>query len=209
MLSTKKNLLSFCAVIAFVILALASKVNQIHYGAFNYSNRVEDRTENKNYLVKNDGTKIYGESISWKTGLLVKDQIKIDDQKFKISEILGYRNGDTYYGRLGKEYIKRIVHGKVNVYVQFTDVTTTSTDRNGFTRTRSYTRTDQYAQRGDDSKMTPLADQKDIKAMVSDCPIAFQMADIKNSAMRKAIKKDPNYLNKIFDIYNNDCQEIK
>ena len=96
MLSTKKNLFSFCAVIAFVILALASKVNQIHYGAFNYSNRVEDRTENKNYLVKNDGTKIYGESISWKTGLLVKDQIKIDDQKFKISEILGYRNGDTF-----------------------------------------------------------------------------------------------------------------
>jgi hypothetical protein len=171
------------------------------------NNRVEDRSENKNYLVKNDGTKIYGESISWKTGLLVKDQIKIDDQKFKITEIMGYRTGDAYYGRLGKEYIKRIVRGKLNVYVQFTQVTTTSTDRNGFSHTRSYTRTDQYGQRGEDGKMVPLAGQKDIKELVSDCPLAVQMADVKNSAMRKAIKKDPNYLNRIFDIYNNDCQE--
>jgi hypothetical protein len=206
MRSINRNLLSFGVIILFAIFAVASKANKIHYGAFNYSNKVEDRTETQNYLLQNDGTKIYGNSISWKSGLVVKDQIKIDDQKFKISEIIGYRKGDTYYGRLGKEYIQRIVHGKVNVYVQFTQATSTSTDRNGFSHTRSYTRTDQYAQRGETGPMMGLAGQKEIKEVVSDCPAAYALADLSNKGMRKAIKADHNYLNKIFDVYNNDCK---
>lgn len=202
-----KHLLSICAVVLFAILALSSKVNKIHYGAFNYSNNVEDKSETGNYIVKNDNTKIYGKKISWKAGLLSKEQIQIDDQKFKISEIKGYHQGENYYSRLGKgDYIRRIVHGKINIYVMFTDVSTTTTDRNGFSRTRNYTRTDQYSQKGEDGQLIGMANQDDMKKLVSDCPAAVQMLELSNKKMRKAIRKDPNYLNSVFEMYNNGCK---
>ena len=203
----KQHLFAICTALFFILFALASKVNKIHYGAFNYGNQVEDRSDTKNYIVKNDGTKIYGEKISWKSGLIVKDQIKIDDQKFKISEIRGYQYDGVFHGRLKNEYIKRIIHGKINVYVQFTQVSTSTTDMNGHTRYSSYTRTDQYGQVGDDGPMIGLAGQKDIKKLLSDCPLAVEMVSLSNSKMRKAIKKNRNYMNEVFDVYNNGCHQ--
>ena len=202
----RKNFLSVIVVAFFVVVALASAVNNIHYNAFNYTNKIEDASPQGNYLLKTDGTKVYGDKIKWKSGLLVKDQIEIDGQKFGPNEVSGYYKEGTFYGRNGGDYIQRIVHGKVNVYVKFTEVTTTSTSSSGYMNTHSYTRTDHYAQRGDNGPMIALAGQSDIKQVVSDCPAAVEMADISNSAMRKAIKKDKNYLNSIFDTYNNNCK---
>src|SRR3569832_1677575 len=105
----KKQVLSFSVIALFGLLALASTVNKMHYGAFNYNNLVEDKKERKNYVELNDGTKVFGDQISWKSGLLLKDQIRIDDQKFKMSEVRGYRQGLTYFGRLNGVFIKRIV----------------------------------------------------------------------------------------------------
>jgi hypothetical protein len=204
-----KNLLSAAAIISFVFIGVASTVNKMHYGAFNYNNNVEEKSQDGNWLVKNDGTKIYGSKIDWQSGLILKDQIKIDNQKFQIDEIKGYRDGDKYYGRRGNQYIKRIVHGKANVYVQFTQVTSTSTDSQGRMRNRTYTRTDQYGQIGEDGKLVPLAGQKEIRELLSDCPLAVEMASLSNSEMRKALKRDANYLNSIFDVYNNNCKPVK
>ncbi|HMH23096.1 MAG TPA: hypothetical protein VK563_15030 [Puia sp.] len=213
MTKTKKNLLSGCALVMFALFALSSAVNKIHYGAFNYGNHVEDPSETRNYALMNDGTKVYGEKIAWKTdvliGIVLKNQIKVDDQKFKITEVKGYQTKGTFYGRLKNSYIKRIVHGKLNVYVQFSDVTTTSTDHSGFTHTSSYVRTDQYVQKGEDGPFIVIAGQEDIKKMVSDCPLAVEMCDKSNSQLRKAIRKDGNYLNSIFDVYNNGCKTTK
>ena len=205
----QKHLLSFFCLVVFAFFALASRVNKIHYGAFNYGNRVEDPAEARNYLLMNDGTKIYGDLIGWKSGILVKDQIKIDEQKFKITEVRGYQKSRVFYGRLKNEYIKRIVHGKINVYVNFTQVTTTSTDHGGFSHTSSYTRTDQYAQRGDDGPMTVFASQKDIRELVTGCPLAEEMADKSNHQIRKSVRENRNYLNDIFEIYNNGCKPIE
>src|SRR5450631_2355722 len=100
MKKTKKHIYSFCCLAAFTFFALASKVNQIHLGAFNYQNKVEDVSDTRNYLLMNDDSKVYGDKISWKSGLLIKDQIKIDDQKFKILEVKGYQRDRVFYGRL-------------------------------------------------------------------------------------------------------------
>lgn len=202
----KKQLLSFTVLLVFIFLALASTVNKIHVNAFNYGNKVEEPSEKGNYLVKTDSTKIYGDKIGWKSGALVKDQVKIDDQSLGFSEVRGYMKDNVYYGKKGNEFIQRIVHGKINVYVQFTLVTSTSTNSRGAMSTRTYTRTDHYAQVGEDGEMIGLAGQKQIKQVVSDCPLAVSMADISDSEMRKAIKKDRNYLNSIFDVYNNGCK---
>ena len=202
----KQYLVTISTVLLFILFAAASKVNKIHYGAFHYNNLVEDPRESGNYLVKEDGTKIPGTKITWKSGLLVKDQIKIDDQKFKISEIRGYREGAEYWGRLKNVYIKRIVHGKINVYVQFKEESTSYSDANGNTHTRNYTASYQYSQIGESGPLEPLAGQGDIKKLVADCPLALEMASLSNGKMRRAIKKNRNYLNDIFDVYNNGCK---
>lgn len=209
MLKGNKNFLSVVVLIMFVLLAMGSKVNKMHYGAFNYNNRVEDNGDDRNYIVKNDGTKIYGNKISWKSGLFSRDLIKIDGDAYKIAEIRGYKTDDVYYGRIKNEYIKRIVHGKVNVYVMFTEVTETSTDHGGFSHSHTYVRTDQYAQRGENGPMVGIAGQGDIKRFLSDCPLSVQMVDISNGKMRKAIRKNRNYLNSVFEVYNNNCKPLE
>lgn len=207
-MKNKKHLLSFCCLVIFAFFALASRVNKIHLGAFNYSNRVEDPADTRNFIQMNDGSKIYGEKISWKSGLLVKDQIKIDDQKFKLSEVKGYQQNRIYYGRLKNDYIQRIVHGKINVYVQFTQVTSTSTDHSGFSHTSTYTRTDHYSQRGENGPLVAFGSQKDIKELVAGCPISEEMAEKSNHQIRKAVRNNRNYLNDIFEIYNNGCKPL-
>jgi hypothetical protein len=203
-----RHLLSIAVLLIFTCLALASRVNKIHYGAFNYGNRVEDPADTKNFLVMNDGTKVYGEKIDWQSGFLLKNQIKIDDQKFKISDVRGYQKNEVFYGRLKATYIHRIVHGKINVYVDFTNVTQTSTDHTGFTHTSSYTRTDHYAQKGENGPMIVMASQSDIEDLVNSCPLAVEMAHKSNHQIRKAIKRDRDYLNEIFDVYNNGCKPL-
>ncbi len=189
-----------------MLIATASSVNKIHCGAFNYNSSGEDRNEGRNYVEKNDGSRIYGERISWQTGLIVKDQITIDGQKFRIKETRGYFSHGVYFGRIGSSYARRIVHGKLNVYYTEDMVTSTSTSSTGAMRTTTRNVCVHYAQIGDDGELSPIASQKDIKRYVQSCPKAVEMIDKSNSKIRKAIRRNRNYLNEIFITYNNGCQ---
>lgn len=206
MTKTKRNFLSVITVIIFLTLAVGSAVNRIHFGAFNTGNATVKGEDSRNYLLKNDGTKIYGETVTWKSGIVLKNQISIDSQRFKISEIKGYKSSNIYYGRFRNEYIKRIIQGKLNVYIRYSEVTTTSMDRNGGMRMRTYTRTDHYAQKGTDGEMINIPDQYVIANLVKDCPLAYNMINISDSKIRAELKKNGNFLNRIFEIYNNGCK---
>ena len=203
-----KHLLSVATVVLFITLALASKVNKMHNNAFYYHNKV-DSSEKGNYLLKHDGTKVFGDKIKWKGGLLSKEQVLIDDEKFLSKEIKGYFENGFFHKRFGNDFLKRIVHGKINVYVKFTEVSSHSVDRDGRTRYSHYTRADHYAQVGENGALTALGNEKDIQEMVKDCPLAVELASLKGSKMRKAIKKDRNYLNNIFETYNNGCKQVE
>ena len=203
----QKNLASLCCVCVFVILAIGS--SPIAALNFNRETKVEEKSTKGNYLVKDDGTLIFGKEIKWKSGVLTKDQIRIDDQKFEISEIRGYREGDVYYGRMGIQYIRRIVHGKINVYFNISEHSTPSTDRNGNTRWRTTYRTDHYTQKGETGPLKLISHQNDIKDLLKDCPLSVQMVDMKPSKLRKEIKKDMDYLNKVFEVYNNNCRPVE
>jgi hypothetical protein len=203
----KKNFLSIISVIVFLLIAAGSaKVNKLHCGSFSYQSTGEDKEGFKEYLLLNDDTKIYGQKISWKSGLLVKDQIRIDDNKYPIHDVRGYFSNGTYYTRHGNEYMQRIVHGKLNVYYYETTVTTTSTDMNGHMRTTTRPYCTHYVQVGDNGALTAIANQSDIKKFVKDCPKAMAMIDKKDKEIRRAIRKDRFYLNQIFVTYNNDCE---
>lgn len=196
----QKHILSFAVLVAFFFIASSSAVNKIHAGAFNYYNRVENEKDDKNHLVMNDGEHIYGDKINWKTGLFVKDQIKIDNHKFALKEVRGYQENGVYYGRFKNEYIQRIVHGpKINVYVKIVEVVSQTPGTNFRTTSKQAYH---YAQKGEDGEMIELGSQTQIKKLVAGCPEAVKMASKSNREMRRAIKKNRNYLNSIFDTYN-------
>lgn len=207
MSTSKRHLLSFCILALFALLAAASaRINKIHCGAFNYHN-VRESSGDRNYVELRDGRKVYGEDISWKTGLLVKDMIKVDGEKFPIRETRGYYRRGIYYGQLGTGYAKRIISGKLNVYYTENWVTVTSTNaRTGMTSSRERLVCTHYVQRGETGELEAIASQKDILKYVGDCPLSVDMIDRKDRDIRRAIKKNGNYLNDIFYIYNNGCR---
>ena len=204
----KNNIYSIIAAVAFLFIAAGSaKVNKIHCGAFNYnSSSGEVNKESESYVLLNDGTQITGKKISWKSGLIVKDQIRIDDQKFATRETRGYFSNGQYFGRYGSSYIKRIVHGRLNVYYDEQMVTTTSTSSTGAMRTSTRMQCTHYVQVGELGEIRPIANQSDIKDYVKDCSKSFEMINKKDREIRRAIRKNSNYMNDIFIIYNNGCR---
>ncbi|MCW3074399.1 MAG: hypothetical protein JWP69_1468 [Flaviaesturariibacter sp.] len=196
--------MSLLAFAAFLVMAIASKVNHIHTGAFNTNVQVEDKKESGSWIVKNDGTKIKGDKINWKSGLLLKKEVVIDKEKHKSADVRGIMVDHVYYGRMGNEFIKRIVHGKLNVYMQ--EVSSTSMDSKGIMRQR--TSTYHYVQRGEDGPLTPLASKKDILEAIAGCSLSEEMINVKSSKIRKAVRSNRNYMNQVFEIYNNGCKPV-
>jgi hypothetical protein len=73
-------------------------------------------------------------------------------------------------------------------------------------RTRTSTRATHYAQVGEGAPLEAISGQKPIIKLVQDCPLALELADKSDKQIRKAIRSDRNYLNHIFEIYNNGCK---
>ncbi|MBC7848464.1 MAG: hypothetical protein H7Y31_01950 [Chitinophagaceae bacterium] len=205
MLSIKSRLSIFCFLL-FIGLSCSAqlKVNQLHYGAFNYKNKVEGDVSKGNFVEMNDGKKIYGDKVGWKDGMFSKAEVILDAEKFKFLDVKGYQKDGIYFIRYEKIFIRRLVRGKLNVYIQFVE----SMDMSGG-RTTSYTRTNHYIQKGDGAPITILAGPKEIKEHVADCPISMDMISLKTSEFRKALRQNPNYMNEIFDVYNNDCKAVR
>src|SRR5947209_1011135 len=91
-LRQNKNFLCALTLFLFICLATASTVNKLYNYSFNTHKNYEEKIIGS-YVVKNDGTRIYGKEVEWKSGLLVKDRIEQDGQAFKISDIIGYYQG--------------------------------------------------------------------------------------------------------------------
>lgn len=205
MSSGKRQFFSFLTIVVFMLMAIASKVGDVQKSMFSYGTH-EETVGKGNYIEKNDGTKIYGNNISWKSGAAVKDVITLDDTKYKIEDIKGFLRGGDYMIRFGNEYIQRVVRGKINVYAQIEEVVVISNNGRGGTTTNHATKTNYYYQMGDDGELKKFDGKNDIARIVHDCPTALAMADISNKQFEKEIENDPSYANRIFDIYNNGCK---
>lgn len=206
MTNTFRNLHSVMAFALFILLALGSKVNKLHIGSFKYDNIVEDMSDTSNYILLNDGTKDFGKVVELKSPSFAARTIFNDGKAYSVDKVKGYRQNNVFYGKQGKaDFPKRIVRGKINVYVLFTRSSTTGA--NG--RDMWYTRTTMYSQIGDNGPMKLFTGQKDMKELLAGCPTAVAMVDIGDKKLIKAIKSNANYLNEAFEIYNNDCKPIK
>lgn len=202
-----QQLMSLAAMTVFMLMAAGSaKVNKIHCGAFNYYVPNVNDT-GSNYIELNDGRKIYGKEIRWSAGLIVKDQIKIDGQKFQIRETRGYCIDGTYYGRVEEGYAKRFIAGKLNVYYTEDQMTLpVGNDRSGFRNTNDKQVCFHYVQVGNNGELIPILTQEDIVRFVKDCPKSVAMIDLKSREIRKALQRNINYLNDLFKVYNAGCK---
>lgn len=201
----KIKYLNLAWILSISVSLVSCAVAPLTTAPFNQDVSVEEKSEQGNYLLKNDDSKIYGKKIKGLYGLVVKDYISIDGQKFKPSEIKGYREGKFYYARLKSAYIKRVVHGAINVYIHQENHMQTSGATN---MSRNVIRIYQYYQNGDNGELILFGD-KDIKEIVKGCPKAESLADKSAGELRKAIRKNPNYINEIFEVYNKDCSLLK
>jgi len=153
------------------------------------------------YVELNDGTKIYGKSISIILSGYPKAKIKIDSNEYRIKDTRGFFDG-TYSARTDNRYAKRSVTGKINLY------------RENFRLETSIVRPGTYygegclyyAQKGDGTELIKLTTYDDIKGVVKDCPKAYALINKKYNQLQKAMKENPAYLSEIFSIYNNGCK---
>jgi len=53
-----------------------------------------------------------------------------------------------------------------------------------------------------------MAGLKDIRKAVADCPAALAMASRSYGQIRRELRKNRDYLNSIFDVYNNGCKPM-
>lgn len=209
-----KHLLSGLCLVVFTLLATSSGMfkgmKNNTFGKFNTNNIVEDTTDKRNYLVMADGAKMYGNKITWKSNLLGKPQVTIDDNKYKVDEVKAYMDNGVYYlKREGKTiFMRRIIHGKINVYVAWESRTSHYTDKYGIHETTYTVELNLFQKGGDDEKVWYMTAQKNIEDAVRDCPIALEMIQKEPKEMRELVKKDKNYLNEIIETYNNNCKPV-
>lgn len=194
------------SVLACFLLASCGSINKIHCGAFAELPRGEDN-ENRNYVELATGEKVYGNKITYTSGFLSKNQVKVDDNKYPNKEVNGFYHDGKYTLVYKGNSFDRIVHGKLNVYYTSNWVTDTHTSMNtNVTTTSTRMVCAFFVQVGDRGPLKQIGGQKDIKEFVKDCPKAWDMANKSNKEIRRAIRADHFYLNEIFITYNDGCK---
>jgi hypothetical protein len=209
MKNLNKFLLPFYSLILIVTLLISCDPNRIHYGVFNYYNKVED-DNTTSYIIKNDGRKVYGNYVSWGNADIHK-QVVLDGVKYPPSEVKAFKNKGIYYIRFDSGYIKRFIHGKINVYVHFDERYINNNvglnNRNIHFKTHdSHSR--HYAQIGEDGPLIFIVNRDVLVDLVKDCPLSVSMiGDDGYDKLMDGHRKDIDYMNNIFNIYNNGCKE--
>jgi hypothetical protein len=198
----RKQWLSFFTILLFAFLAVSSKGrNKLGMYGFNTQKPVEEASPKGDYVEEKDGTKHYGDNVRIQSGLLLKDLVKIGDAKIKTADVYGFRSGDRFYIATPEGFGQRVVRGTINVY-QVEKQSTYGTSGNKVSVTYSY-----YAENRGDAKLTELRSGEDIRKLVADCPAALALASVKDKELRRGARKDRNYLNNIFEVYNRGCKE--
>ena len=186
-------------IFTFVLLAQETKSQwkTIQCSSFSLRSYGEDSTDKRNYLELIDGTKVYGQEISWQRGL-GKNEVKIDDKRYDFKDVRGYFKKGRVSLRIGNDFAIRFILGKLSVY--FLETFQPSFERGSQTRMVC----DIYVQ--GKSGLDRVVDKEDIMDWVKDCPKSAAMINKTNKEIKEAIRKNNDYLNQIFIIYNNDCR---
>jgi hypothetical protein len=188
-----RQVLSIFTIIIFGLLAIGC-ARELHMSFNNTTKPPTPHSDTSNYLIHNNGSKIYGKNISY--GTFLGKNIKIDNQKFSLKDIKGYVEDNVYYLQYGEIFRRRFIHGKISVY------TSIAYDKN------NYPYYVYYWGKGDDENLQQIVAKKDLIEILKDCPISVEMFNRENKEIKKAVKSDPDLFNKAFLIYNNNCKPL-
>ncbi len=174
--------------------------------ALNVANTVEDLTDKRDFVIKTDGEVVYGSKLEILSSVLAKNQYGISGKFFGASDIKAYKTENVFFIKLNNDFCRRIIRGKINVYVQFVQNSSTTSNYLGVITLKNFTTTHYFSQKGDNGKFIELTDEKSVKFAVQGCKKAEQLADLTFLKMDEAVKNDLNYINRIFEIYNRNCE---
>jgi hypothetical protein len=189
-----RNYLSALAVLIFSAFAIASvTVKTAGTNNFLMTPQGEEEKDSSIYIVKNDGSRVYGKNIYIKDGSLLGKGILLDDVKYPISEIVSYWDGrfNAFCLKKWGFFIIRIVHGRINVYY-----------KKKINNDPKYSWNEMiifFAQKDNSDDMPVISDTKDVRKLVSDCPEALAMLDDKN------FEPSNGGFTKVFMLYNSKC----
>lgn len=202
-----KHLFSVLILGFFLFLASASKVNK--FILQNFSN---DLREGSTDIVEMIDGRIIETGTMKVVTQAYRPQVWIDGEKIPMKDVKGFRRNGVYYLQT-KKYgsVRRVVQGVINIYERdYVDkATSKSQGPNPMTFEHKLDRTVYLIEKNNSGEVDFLMNQKDIIAAVQDCPLAVQMADLKNSELAKQLKKNKRYLNEIFEVYNNGCKPLR
>jgi len=206
----KKNVLSLLIVCGFILTALGSKVvglklNTFHI-VFNPRDFDNETSEKGNYIILNGGSFVYGEKITYSTGIIGKGNVKVDGQKYEYPDVVAMFVGNTYFRKIGKEFANRVMHGRINIYLLTETRTQTTRSVSGAMETRTTSVNRYFAQKGETGSIVPIMSSEDLRALVADCPKSREMVQLTDKQLRKAVRKNRSYLNDLIRTYNNDCK---
>lgn len=194
----KSKFYSKCAAFVFIILIGFGCIHPPIIRCATVKERIIDNSvlEKKSFIELNNGTRVYGTKLK---SPFFKNVTSIDGKEFNNSEVRGYSYGGHYYLFFsGKEFL-RLVEGFVSVY-KLTEMSAGS----GSNSSRNVCNI--YAKKGPDGVLTVIRFPKELQDFVKDCGPAYAMVNMSDNEIRELIKKDPMYLNKVFETYNNNCK---
>ncbi|RYZ19600.1 MAG: hypothetical protein EOO16_19465 [Chitinophagaceae bacterium] len=142
------------------------------------------------YVLLATGEKKPGQKMSLKTGALVKDHITLDGTRYNLDQVKGYNSGIAYYAMYGSSFIRRFVHGKINLY---------------YVPDRTYNLPYIFSQIGDDGPIKPLNTTKQVRALLADCPSLEAQVPHGSGEVRKAGRAHYGFMTKLFEDYNKGC----
>ena len=149
------------------------------------------------FIDLNNGSRIYGTRLK---SPFFKNVTSIDGKEFNNSEVRGYGYGGHYYFYFSGKKFLRLVEGYVSVY-KLTEMSTGSGSNSSSRNVCSI-----YAKKGPDGVLTVIRFPKELQEFVKDCGPAYAMVNMSDNEIRESIKKDPMYLNKVFETYNENCK---
>lgn len=208
-----KNLLTFLSIIFFIVLALAShplKNIPSSVNAFAMKEVIDDQKDTGNYMIKFDGTKIYGKELSLPYGFGRIKGAYVDGISLNPNDIKGYRQDGIYYGRNGLDFIPRILYGKISIYKGKKTGGSKSSEVIPGPKTTTYYNYDAfYAEKNNDGRLIWIYNIIQVRELVKDCPKALEMVKVAKNNHWEIMKENPGYIIKILSVYNNNCNDVK
>lgn len=184
--------------IAF-ISTLFSCSSSVKLNCNSISKETTKDSASSNYVELVDGDKVFGQTINRPNASF----IMIDNDRYDISEIKGYYENETYFLKYDKIFLERLIHGKISIYKSSKKISNTNLNSSADMDLHLIESCTFYAQKSNEASPIPITKPNLLFQWVQDCNSSATMINIDSKMLKKAIKKEPSFLNKVLSAYNN------